>query len=239
MAHDDAKPVLVADDDAELLALIGFALRHAGFDVVGVGNGALAIETLERSSFALAILDINMPGADGFAVCERLRARGPTPVIVLSARREESDILRALELGADDYVVKPFSPRTLIARVHALLRRTQAAERTIVTAGATTLDVEQRSLRAAEVRLPLTPLETVVLRALLRAPGRVVSNERLAAEAWGRAGADERHALKQVVYRLRRKLDAQPALAGALETTRGAGYRWLGDDARAGARSDA
>src|SRR5262245_7524655 len=124
MTDQGSNRLLVADDDAELLALLGFALRHAGFDVDTAADGTRAIEKLEREPFGLTVLDINMPGLDGFGVCARLRATSSIPVIMLSARSHEADILRALELGADDYVTKPFSPRTLVARIRALLRRT-------------------------------------------------------------------------------------------------------------------
>ncbi len=224
--------LLVADDDAELLALIGFTLRHAGFDVVTAADGNLALEALRRDPFALTVLDINMPGIDGFMVCETLRARSTMPVIMLSARNEEADIVRALEIGADDYVTKPFSPRMLIARIRALLRRATSAEDTVIESGGATLDVELRLLRVATVEFQLTPLETRVLQVLMKSPGRIVSTERLAMEAWGRAGPEERHALKQVVYRLRRKLEARTALTGLLETTRSAGYRWAGSQKR-------
>jgi DNA-binding response OmpR family regulator len=170
-----------------------------------------------------------MPGLDGFSVCERLRSRSSIPVIMLSARNHEADIVHAFEIGADDYITKPFSPRTLVARIRALLRRTATADTPTIEGGGATLDVEQRALRCGSTQLQLTPLETGVLQVLLRNSGRLVTTERLATEAWGRAGTEERHALKQVVYRLRRKLEEHPLLVGALQTTRSAGYRWVGD----------
>jgi DNA-binding response OmpR family regulator len=232
MTDEGANRLLVADDDAELLALIGFALRHAGFDVDTAVDGLRALEKLERESFGLTVLDINMPGIDGFSVCERLRKTSMIPVIMLSARNHEADIVRALELGADDYITKPFSPRTLVARIRSLLRRTVNLDTPTIEGGGATLDVEQRTLRCNGAELRLTPLETAVLHVLLRHTGRIVTSQRLAAEVWGRAAADERHALKQVVYRLRRKLEEHEPLANVLQTTRSAGYRWAGDRGR-------
>ncbi len=147
---------------------------------------------------------------------------------MLSARSQEEDIVHALSLGADDYITKPFSPRTLVARIRALLRRAATADITSIEAGGATLDIERNELHVADIDVQLTPLETRVLNALFRHAGRLVTSDRLAAEAWGRAGAEERHALKQVVYRLRRKLEDTTSFQDLLETTRGAGYRWVG-----------
>jgi len=226
---EDNGHLLVADDDADLLALIAFALRNVGFEVVGVADGTQALsELLGPTPYRLAVLDVNMPGLDGFAVCESVRRESDLPVLILSARNLEEDIVHALSIGADDYITKPFSPRTLVARVRALLRRTASAEVTSIEVGSATLDLERNALQIADTHVPLTPLETRVLRSLFRHPGRLVPTDRLAADAWGRAGAEERHALKQVVYRLRRKLEDTTSFADLLETTRGAGYRWVG-----------
>ena len=166
MTEVSSNRLLVADDDAELLALFGFALRHAGFDVDTAVHGVRAIEKLERESFGLTVLDINMPGLDGFGVCERMRARSSIPVIMLSARNHEADVVRALDLGADDHITKPFSPRTFVARIRALLRRTAAADTPTIEGGGARLDVDQRALRCRGTELRLTPLETGVLQSL-------------------------------------------------------------------------
>jgi DNA-binding response OmpR family regulator len=218
--------ILIADDDAELLALIGFALRNAGFQVVAAGDGAKALEIFEREPFELMILDIMMPGADGFTVCETVRTRSSMPVIILSARNNENDIVRALEIGADDYLTKPFSPRTLLARIQAILRRSDLTKSSTLETGGATLDVERHLLRFESTETHLTPLETLLLQTLMTTPGRTVSTERLVTEAWGRTGAEERHALKQVIYRLRRKLETRTSIADRLRTLRNAGYRW-------------
>ncbi len=218
--------ILVADDDVELLALISFALRNAGFQVTEARDGRSALDAFAREAPSLLVLDIMMPGLDGFEVCAAVRMRSSTPVIVLSARSDESDIVRALEMGADDYLTKPFSPRTLIARTRAILRRSERREGSTLEAGGATLDVGQHLLRFDSLDIRLTPLETLLLRSLMQAPGRTVSTERLVTDAWGRTGAEERHALKQVIYRLRRKLEEHTVLASRLQTLRNAGYRW-------------
>jgi DNA-binding response OmpR family regulator len=225
-----AARILVADDDPELLALTSFAIRNAGFDVSTVEDGARAIEMLEAQSFSLAVIDVNMPGADGFEVCARVRERSRMPVIMLSARSADADIVRALDLGADDYVTKPFSPRTLIARMRALLRRTVVEPQTTLRAGDALLDTAGLRLEVRGVRYDLTPLEAAVLRLLMARPGRFVSTELLTASVWNRNGAEERNALKQVVYRLRRKLERDPSVSSLLETARHVGYRWIATD---------
>jgi DNA-binding response OmpR family regulator len=179
-----------------------------------------------------------MPGVDGFTVCQTVRTRSSIPVIILSARSDENDIVRALELGADDYLTKPFSPRTLLARIHAILRRSDLTSSSTLEAGGATLDVERHLLRFESTETHLTPLETLLLQALMTTPGRTVSTERLVTEAWGRAGAEERHALKQVIYRLRRKLETQTPIADRLRTLRNAGYRWDSGEPRTAASLD-
>lgn len=224
--------ILIADDDADLLALVDFTLRHAGFEVVMARDGTEALEAFARTKPDLLILDINMPGADGFAVCEAVRAQSTLPVLMLSARDQESDMVRALESGADGYLTKPFSPRTLIARVRATLRRATPDDPQRIEVEGITLDIEAHAILHKSTQLHLTRLETRVLQILMTTAGRTVSAEKLVSDAWGRSGPEERHALKQVIYRLRRKLDAEAATHDRLQTTRSAGYRWLTDMAR-------
>jgi len=230
--------LLVADDDDDVLALVAFALRRANFAVVTAHDGPAALAHLRAATFALAVLDINMPGADGFAVCADIRSRSRMPVIMLSARHDDADIVHALEIGADDYIYKPFSPASLIARVRALLRRSVETEVTTFTTQTGTLDVERRMLEVDRNRFALTPLETVLLRSLFQQPGRLVAMEQLEAAAWGRTGGEERHALRQCMHRLRRKLDQLLGSSDFLETVRGAGYRWV-DRPAAAARREA
>ena len=139
--------ILVADDDGDLLALIGFALSQASYMVVKASDGPAAIRLFDAEVPDLVILDINMPGATGFQVCQTIRARSATPIMMLTVRGEEEDLVKALELGADDYLTKPFSPRTLLARVKALLRRAGSAPPAELAAGRVKLDVAEHTVQ--------------------------------------------------------------------------------------------
>jgi DNA-binding response OmpR family regulator len=218
--------LLVVDDDPDLLALVAFALTNAGYAVVKATDtvGALAVFDAELPN--LVILDINLPSGSGFDVCKAIRARSAVPVMMLTARGDEEDLVRALELGADDYLTKPFSPRTLLARVKALLRRSGIEAGDTVEAGRVSLDLEAHAISiggGAPVRL--TRLETRLLQILVAQAGHVVSAERLLAHVWGHRGSGDRQLLKQLVHRLRQKLERDPAGADLLHTESGVGYR--------------
>jgi len=218
--------ILVADDDADLRALIGFALGQAGYLVVNASDGPDAIRKFAAESADLVVLDINMPGASGFEVCEAIRTRSQVPIMMLTVRGEESDLVKALELGADDYLTKPFSPRTLLARVKALLRRVGSAPVSDLTVGRVKLDVTEHTVQMdARDPVRLTKLELRLLQTLLANPGRTVSSERLLVQVWGHAGAGDRQLLKQLVHRLRQKIEANPASPALLQTAPGAGYK--------------
>src|ERR1700729_3884403 len=140
--------MLIADDDRDLRELIGFTLTQAGYLVLKTGDGPSALQTFENESPDLVVLDINMPGMSGFQVCESIRKRSRVPVIMLTVRGEEEDLVRALELGADDYLTKPFSPRTLLARIKALLRRAGAETSAApIAAGLVRLGLEEHTVR--------------------------------------------------------------------------------------------
>src|SRR5215469_1341235 len=164
--------ILAADDDRDLRELIGFTLSQAGYLVLKAGDGLAALKTFEEESPDLVVLDINMPGASGFQVCEAIRRRSRVPVIMLTVRGEEEDLVRALELGADDYLTKPFSPRTLLARIKALLRRAGMETSAPLAAGRVSLDIEEHTVTigtADPVRL--TKLELRLLQMLLANAG--------------------------------------------------------------------
>jgi DNA-binding response OmpR family regulator len=218
--------ILVVDDDPDLLSLVGFALSQAGFVVVKAADVPTALRVFAAETPDLAILDINLPGGSGFDICEAIRRQSRIPVMMLTARGEEEDLVRALELGADDYLTKPFSPRTLLARVRALLRRAGLETGGAMTAGSLRLDLEAHTLRlgdAAPVRL--TKLETRLLQILIANAGNVVSTERLLTHVWGHRGSGDRQLLKQLVHRLRQKIEADPAEPRLLQTDAGAGYK--------------
>jgi DNA-binding response OmpR family regulator len=222
--------LLTADDDKDLLALIAFTLSQAGYLVVKAGDGPSAIRAFEAEAPDLVILDINMPGASGFQVCEAIRAKSRTPVMMLTVRGEEEDLVRALELGADDYLTKPFSPRTLLARVKALLRRAGMENAAPLAAGRVRLDVDEHTVQVgARDPIRLTKLELRLLQMLVANAGHTVSSDRLLMQVWGRKGAGDRQLLKQLVHRLRQKIETDPATPQMLQTVAGAGYRLIVD----------
>jgi DNA-binding response OmpR family regulator len=218
--------VLIADDDRDLLGLIAFTLTQAGYLVVKATDGPGAIHAFEGESPDIVVLDINMPGASGFRVCEAIRAKSRVPIMMLTVRGEEEDLVRALELGADDYHTKPFSPRTLIARIKALLRRAGIEGTAPLAAGRVALDVQEHTVRisgGAPVRL--TKLELRLLQMLLANAGRTVTSDRLLIQVWGHRNSGDRQLLKQLVHRLRQKIEADPAVPQLLQTSAGTGYK--------------
>lgn len=218
--------ILSADDDKDLLALIAFTLSQAGYLVVKASDGPSAIRAFDAEQPDLVILDINMPGASGFQVCEAVRSKSRVPVMMLTVRGEEEDLVRALELGADDYLSKPFSPRTLLARVKALLRRAGMENTSPLAAGRVKLDIEEHTVQIGEqTPVRLTKLELRLLQMLIANAGHTVSSDRLLLQVWGHKGAGDRQLLKQLVHRLRGKLEPDPAAPQMLQTVAGAGYK--------------
>jgi DNA-binding response OmpR family regulator len=223
--------ILVADDDLDLLGLVAYSLSQAGYLVVKASDGPGALAMFDAEAPNLVILDINMPGTSGFDVCTAIRARGDVPVMMLTARGEEQDLVKALELGADDYLTKPFSPKTLLARVKALLRRASADRaQAPVAAGRVSLDLESYHVRiAGGAPIPLTKLELRLLQMLLAQAGRAVNSDRLLVQVWGHRGSGDRQLLKQLVHRLRHKIEANPAVPQLLQTAAPSGYKLVVD----------
>jgi DNA-binding response OmpR family regulator len=221
--------LLVVDDDSDMLAVVSFALRQAGYPVVQANSYGTALAVYRAEAPDLAILDINLPGGSGFELCAALRAESALPIMMLTARGEEADLVRALELGADDYLTKPFSPRTLLARVKALLRRAQVAgagQTPPTRAGELTLDSDALSLKiGADREVRITPLEARLLQLLVAHNTQVVATDRLLAHIWGHRGGGDRQLLKQLVHRLRQKLDDDPEQPRWIETIPSVGYR--------------
>jgi len=218
--------ILVADDDADLRALIGFTLAQAGYDICTAFDGESALSAFERDSPDLVLLDINMPAPNGLQVCREIRGRSPVPIMMLTVRDVEEDLIEAFDSGADDYVCKPFSPRALLARVRALIRRSEPLDAGPVTAGNLRVDPEQRTLQfGAAPPVRLTPLELKAIQLLMVTPGRTVTAEKMLLHLWGRATARERRTLKQLVYRLRQKIESDASAPEILQTTPGAGYK--------------
>jgi DNA-binding response OmpR family regulator len=219
--------VLIADDDADLRELIAFTLTQAGYLVVKAADGPTALRRFEAEAADLVVLDINMPGMSGFQVCEGIRARSRVPVMMLTVRGEEEDLVRALGLGADDYLTKPFSPRTLLARIKALLRRAGSEAAAPLNAGRVALDLEEHTVRIGEApAVHLTKLELRLLQMLLANAGRSVASDRLLTHVWGHRSGGDRQLLKQLVHRLRQKIEANPATPALLRTS-AAGYKLI------------
>lgn len=225
-----AKRILIVDDEPDVLELVGSNLRRAGFEVASAGDGREALEKAARLQPALVVLDVMLPGMAGTEVCKLLKrdpATASIPVIMLTARAEEIDRVVGLELGADDYVTKPFSPRELVLRVQSVLRRTEGAAEAgarpaVVQAGEITIDFGRLQATCRGKPIELTATEFKLLAALAKRRGIVHSRERLLDEVWGYETAIETRTVDTHMRRLRDKLG--PA-ADCLETVRGFGYR--------------
>ena len=216
---------LIVDDDRVLADLVAFTLRRDGFEVTQAHDGEMALRRWADEQPDLIILDVNMPKLDGFAVCRRIREEADTPIILLTVRGEEDDIVRGLALGADDYIVKPFSPRQLVARAQAVLRRVgKTPAPAIRQVGELTLDPSRRELRLGEGEaITLTPLENRLLDYLMINAGQILTIETLINHIWGAEGGD-RDMLRQLVRRLRSKIEPNPAQPIYIETVPGLGY---------------
>src|SRR5437867_2187861 len=218
--------ILVVDDDLDLLRLIAFALRQASYLVIEAQDGPSALAAFEREKPDLAILDINLPRVDGFEVLRRIRAAGiMSPVMMLTVRSSEEDQVRGLDLGADDYLAKPFSPRSLLARVRALLRRAGVEKPAPLASGDLVLDAERQTMKVRE-REPvrLTNLEFRLVQMLLANAGHTLGADRLTSHVWGYRGMGDRQLLKQLVHRVRQKIERDPADPKYLITVSGVGY---------------
>ena len=218
---------LIVDDDLVLADVLSFTLRRAGFQVVAAHDGQSALDTWRAEAPDLIVLDLNLPKLDGLEVCRRIRQHDAVPIIILSVRGEDDDVVRGLELGADDYIAKPFSPRQLVARAQAVLRRvgTGATPTTgPLAAGELVLDLSRRELtRSGQLLAQLTALECRLMESLMLNVGHVLPADTLIAQVWGPAGGD-RTMLKQLVHRLRSKIEPDPSAPTYLETVPGVGY---------------
>ncbi|HYK98625.1 MAG TPA: response regulator transcription factor [Candidatus Acidoferrales bacterium] len=222
--------VLVVDDEPDVRALVASALGYARTDieVSEAGDGDEALELARRIAPDIVVLDLMMPMRDGFSVLEELRRESAVPVIVLTARGLEHDKIRGLELGADDYMVKPFSPRELVARIQAVVRRTAPPVQRpgTIERGDIRIDLAARKVSRGAEEIRLTPIEFNLLVELASHPGEAVAHEALLTKVWGPEYRTEGHYLKVYVGRLRDKLEVEPASPKLIETVRGVGYRF-------------
>ncbi len=221
--------VLAVDDDAAILRTLGIAMRARGYEVETVADGRSALQSLTERVPDVVLLDLGLPDLDGTEVLRRIRETSQVPVVVLSARHESDDKVEALDLGADDYVTKPFGMEELLARVRASLRRAAPSRAPVVTVGDLVLDVEDRRATRAGEPVHLTPTEWKIVEVLARAEGRLVRQTSLLTEVWGPTYERETHYLRVYLAQLRRKLEDDPAHPRMLITDPGLGYRLLSD----------
>jgi len=222
------KRVLIVDDEPKIVALARDYLERAGFAVATAYDGKTALASARGDRPDLVVLDLGLPELDGLDVARTLRAESPVPIVMLTGRTEESDKLVGLEIGADDYVTKPFSPKELVARVRAVLRRSErpVAASDIVSAGAVTLDVPRMRVTVDERVVELTPTEFQLLATLAREPGRVFTRSQLLDAVHGIAFESYERAIDAHVKNIRRKLEPDAAHPRYLLTVYGVGYRF-------------
>jgi DNA-binding response OmpR family regulator len=226
--------VLVVDDDRVLADLLSFTLRRAGYEVVIAGDAGSAIRRWLDDRPDFIVLDVNLPGTtdlqDGFAICRRIRAESDVPIILLTVRGEEKDIVYGLEAGADDYILKPFSPRQLVARVQAVMRRshtTNNARPTTFSAEGLEFNPKLREVSIGEENSKtLTPLETRLLESLMLNAGQALTFDDLISDVWGPGGGTA-EMLRQLVKRLRSKVEKDPANPYYIQNLPGLGYAFL------------
>lgn len=219
--------ILVVDDEEDILELVRYNLAREGYQVTGTLTGEDALRKVRSDSFDLIVLDLMLPGMDGLEVCQALRAEPGTaaiPIIMLTARGEESDRIRGLEFGADDYVTKPFSPKELVARVGALLRRIQrvAGTERLLTYGPLTIDVDKHVVRVHGETIRLTAKEFLLLQYLIEHRGRVLSRDRLLTDVWSYQYTGGTRTVDVHIRRLREKA---PFLSRAITTIKQFGYK--------------
>jgi two-component system alkaline phosphatase synthesis response regulator PhoP len=220
------KTVLVVDDERHIVDLVRLYLEKEGYGVIPASNGEDALALHDRHDPDLVILDLMLPRIDGFEVCREIRHRGDTPILMLTARTDDIDAIVGLELGADDYVTKPFNPRALVARVKAILRRTEVTARggRPIEVGSLRMDPRRREAWVGERRLELRAREFDLLAALARDPGVVLTRDGLLEGVWGTDFPGETRTVDVHVAELRKKLGED---GPAIETVRGMGYRMV------------
>jgi len=217
--------VLVVDDDPALAEMLTIVLRGEGFDTAVVGDGARAMPALREFKPDLVLLDLMLPGMNGIDVCKAIRGESGVPVVMLTAKSDTVDIVLGLESGADDYVVKPFKPKELVARIRARLRRTEAEPAESLTIGDLTIDVPGHEVLRSGVAIQLTPLEFDLLVALARKPRQVFTREVLLEQVWGYRHAADTRLVNVHVQRLRSKVERDPEHPEVVLTVRGVGYK--------------
>jgi len=220
--------ILVVDDELQIRRLLSRGLIGAGYDAIAIASGEEGLDAFSERPADLVVLDLAMPGIGGLETCRLLRERSAVPIIILSVQEREEDKIAALDLGADDYLTKPFSMGELLARVRATLRRVNApgASVPLIRSGPLSIDVARREVTLDGVPLHLTPTEYAILKALAMHADRVVTHTTLLREVWGDRYGAEPHYLHVYVNHLRRKLERDPARPRFILTEPGVGYRF-------------
>jgi DNA-binding response OmpR family regulator len=230
--------ILLVDDEQSILTLLSYPLRKDGYEVVRAADGGEALERFAESDFDLVVLDVMMPRIDGLEVCRRLRAVSSVPIIMLTAKAEEIDKVLGLELGADDYITKPFSMREFRSRVKAVLRRASMVPAgagadgspQTLDAGELRIDFAKRSVRVSGERVPTTYVEFEILGAMAMEPGRVFTREALLEHVWGDSDYRDPRTVDVHIRHLREKIERDPKEPQYLFTVRGVGYRFRDSD---------
>jgi DNA-binding response OmpR family regulator len=233
MAEASAR-ILLVDDEESIQTLLAYPLRRDGYDVVVAHDGREGLDRFAADRFDLVVLDVMMPRIDGIEVCRRLRSRSQVPIIMLTARDDEVDKVLGLEIGADDYITKPFSVREFRSRVKAALRRTRMSgeepDEGPISAGELTIDRARRQVSVRGDRVQLTYVEFELLAALARSPGRVLDRPALLERIWGDSTYRDPRTIDVHIRHLREKIEAEPKDPEYLLTVRGVGYRFRDED---------
>ena len=230
--------ILLVDDEQSIQTLLSYPLRKEGYDVVQATDGRQALDRFDEQPFDLVVLDLMLPRIDGLEVCRRLRSKSSVPIIMLTAKSEEIDKVVGLELGADDYITKPFSQREFSSRIKAALRRAEMSrpaqtgpDEAPLQVGELRIDFPKRSVRIRGDDAQLTYVEFEILSALARAPGRVFTRDMLLARVWGDSAYRDPRTIDVHIRHLREKVEADPKDPEYLFTVRGVGYRFRDTDA--------
>ena len=223
--------VLIIDDDTELCTLLEEFLEREGFRITLEHNGNRGLELALNGGFDIVVLDLMLPGIDGFSVLKRLRAKSKVPVLMLTARGEDEDRIVGLELGADDYLPKPFNPRELLARIRAILRRVQGRGKGRIEVNGVVIDPGTREVFCDDRRVEMTTLEFDILETLVRSAGSVVSRDALMESMYNRKATPFDRSIDMHVSHLRRKLETDRPL---IKTVRGIGYQFCASSEEAG-----
>ena len=222
------KKILVVDDEPKIIQLTQDYLENAGFSVISAGDGERALAVIQIEKPDLVVLDLGLPGMDGLDVCRSIRKTSNLPIIMLTARDEETDKLVGLELGADDYITKPFSPKELVARVRSVLRRSELVQegREVIRVGDVTLDLPRMQVAVGNEEIELTATEFQLLQTLASQPGRIFTRSQLLNAVHGVAIESYERAIDAHIKNIRRKLEPFPHEPRYIQTVYGVGYRF-------------